>query len=347
MESQGPALRSPIRRWLPVIIALVVAVVAAGVLVVTSGESDDAVVVYNGRSHYGGEEAFAAFTRETGIKVKLFGGDAQSLHDRLEGEGANTKADLLITVDGANLWRAKNAGFLLAANSTVIDDAIPATLRDADHMWTALSTRVRTPMRSTKVAADAVPTYESLGDPKWKGKLCLRTSTSIYNLSLVADFIAKRGEAATEALLRSWMANKPKILGNDVEVLNAINRGRCDVGLANHYYLARQLLKNSSYRVAPAFPTAEPAGVHANLSGAGVVKYTDRKADAVKLLEFLVQREAQEAFAEQGEFPANPDVEPIEVVAEWRDVKLDPINSEAAGKDGKAAVRLMRKVGWN
>ncbi len=345
---QGPALRSPFRRWLPAIIALVVAVVAAGVLVLTSGESDDALVVYNGRSHYGGEEAFAAFTRETGIKVKLFGGDAQTLHDRLEGEGAKTKADLLVTVDGANLWRAKEEGLLMAIDSPTINEAIPAELRDADGMWTALSTRVRTPMRSTeRVAADAVSSYEALGDPQWKRKLCLRSSTSIYNQSLVADLIAKRGATATETLLRTWMTNKPRILGNDIEVLNAINDGRCDVGLANHYYLVRQLSKNSSYRVAPAFPALSTAGVHANLSGAGVVSFTDRKAQAVKLLEFLVQREAQTAIAKQGEFPANPNVDPIKVVAAWGDVKLDPIDTEGAGKNATAAVKLMRKVGWN
>ena len=148
-------------------------------------------------------------------------------------------------------------------------------------------------------------------------------------------------------MLRTWMANKPRILGNDIEVLNAINDGRCDVGLANHYYLAKQLLGNPSFKVTPAFPTADAAGAHANLSGIGVAKYTDRKADAIKLLQFLVQRESQDAFAAKGEFPANPTVEPIEVVKPWSGVKLDPIDTEAAGKRGAEAVKLMRKVGWN
>lgn len=341
-------LRSRWRRWLPVIVALSVAVVASGVLVVTSKEPEaKTLIVYNGRSHYGGEAAFKAFTRETGIKVTLFGGDAQTLHDRLKSEGTRTPADLLVTVDGANLWRAKSEGLLAKVNSAAIDKAVPASLRDSDGFWTAISTRVRTPMRSTaRVAEGAVRSYEDLGDPQWKGRLCLRTSTSIYNQSLVADLIAKRGAAAAEALLRSWMANEPRIVANDVELLNALNDGRCDVGLANHYYLARILKKTPDFAVAPAFPVDDAEGAHANFSGVGVVKASDRRADAIKLMEFLVQREAQISIGEQGEFPANPDVEPIAVVRPWRSVKLDPIDAEGAARDGAAAVALMQKVGW-
>lgn len=348
MENQAPSLRSPMRRWMPVIVALVVAVLTVGILVVATKSDDNALVVYNGRSHYGGEAAFAEFTKQTGIKVKLFGGDAQALHDRLKSEGKDTKADLLVTVDGANLARAKDEGLLMAVKSPSIEAAVPANLRDPDGFWTAITTRVRTPMRSTKrVPEGAVNSYESLGDPRWKGKVCLRTSTSIYNQSLVADFISKRGEAATETLLRSWMANDPQILGNDLQVLDAIDEGRCDVGLTNHYYLVRRLLKLPGFAVTPAFPTADPAGVHANLSGVGVTKYTDRKADAIKLMEFLVTREAEVAFAEQGEFPVNPEVPPIDIVKPWTSIKQDPIDGEAAAKNGAAAVKLMAKVGWN
>jgi iron(III) transport system substrate-binding protein len=341
-------LRSPWRRWLPAIVALVVAVLAAGALVLASRDSDEALVVYNGRSHYGGEDAFKAFTRETGIKVKLFGGEAQTLHDRLKSEGDDTPADLLVTVDGANLWRAKNEGLLQPVESATIARSIPAALRDPDNTWTALSTRVRIPVRSTERVPDGViRSYDDLGDPRWKGRLCLRTSNSIYNQSLVADLIAKRGEAATEALLRTWVSNQPRILGNDIAVLNAVDDGTCDVALTNHYYLARKLKANPAFKAAPAFPVDDAAGAHANLSGVGVVKASDRRADAVKLMEFLVQREAQTAIAELGEFPANPDVEPIEVVRPWREIKLDPIDAEGAGEHAADAVALMQKVGWN
>lgn len=332
--------------WIAAGAAAIVAV-AAGVTLAVTNDEDDALVVYNGRSHYGGEEAFASFTRKTGIKVKLFGGDAESLFQRLRSEGASSPADILITVDGANLSRAKQAGLLMPIRSPVIEAAVPAGLRDADGAWTAVSTRVRTPIRSTtRVPADAVRSYEDLGDPRWRGRLCLRTSNNIYNQSLVADFIAKRGAAATEKLLRSWMANEPVIRGTDVDVVKAIAAGECDVGLVNHYYLARELKAQPSLPVAPAWPTGDKAGAHANLSGVGVVKTTDRAADAQKLVEFLVQAEAQQAIAANGEFPANKAVPPPSHIAAWAGVAEDPIDVDAAGRNAADAVALMAKVQW-
>jgi iron(III) transport system substrate-binding protein len=336
-----------VRRWWPLMLLALAVFGAVGVLLAAAGESDDVLVVYNGRSHYGGEKAFEDFTRETGIEVKLFGGDAESLHQRLKSEGASTPADVLVTVDGANLWRADKEGLLVPMRSKVVDDAIPANLRDPDGMWTALSTRVRTPMVSTeRVADDAVRSYEDLGDPRWKGKLCLRTSNNVYNQSMVADMIAKDGEAETEKLLRAWMANDPRILGSDVDVLKAIAAGQCDVGLTNNYYLARELLEDPKFPVAPAWPDQDAGGAHANVSGAGVVKGTDRAAEAAELIEFLVQREAQEAIAEKGEFPANPEVPPAPQFRAWADVKRDPIDVAGAGGHAQDAVALMADVGW-
>lgn len=340
-------LRSPWRRWWPVAAVVASAVIAATVLAVATRNSDDSLVVYNGRSHYGGERAFTEFTKATGIKVKLFGGDAETLQARLKSEGKSTKADLLITVDGANLARAKKDGLLLPVRSTVIEQAVPAELRDPDGAWTSISTRVRTIMRSSdRVPADAVTTYADLGNPNWKGRVCLRSSNSIYNQSFVADMIAKRGSSATEQLLRTWMANEPRILGNDVQVLNAINEGKCDLGLANQYYLVRVLKEKGSFPVTPAWPEQQGMGAHANLSGAAVVAATDRRADAVRLLEFLVQKKAQEAIAENGEFPANPSVAPTRVAQPWRNIKIDPINPAGAADRASEAVALMQKVGW-
>lgn len=334
------------RTWVVALVAAGLVLSTAGLLAAT-GDAGDALVVYNGRSHYGGEEAFRAFTRETGIKVKLFGGDAETLHQRLRSEGDDTPADVLVTVDGANLWRAKAEGLLMPVSSDVVNAAIPEGLRDADGTWAALSTRVRTPMRSLdRVGADDVRTYEDLGDPKWLGRVCLRTSNNIYNQSLVADLIAKQGATSTEALLRSWIANDPKILGSDIDVLKAIQAGQCDVGLANHYYLARLLNEDPGFPVAPAWAGQNSVGAHANLSGVGVVKATDRPDDAKRLVEFLVQREAQEAIAANGEFPANPSVAPAPHVADWRDVKVDPMGVDGAGRHAEDAVALMAKVGW-
>ena len=336
-----------VRRWWPASLLALALVGAIGVLLTSAGGADDALVVYNGRSHYGGEEAFKAFERETGIEVELFGGDAEALHQRLRSEGNRSPADVLVTVDGANLWRAKAEGLLLPVRSGVIDRDIPASLRDPDGTYTALSMRVRTPMRSTeRVPAGAVRSYDDLGDRRWNGRLCLRTSNNVYNQSLVADLIAKRGAPRTERLLRSWMANAPRILGSDVDVLKAIAAGQCDVGLTNHYYLARLLKDDPSFPVAPAWPEQDGEGAHANLSGAGVVKSTDRRTQAIRLVEFLVQREAQVAIAANGEFPANPAVPPAPEIKSWTGVKIDSIDVPGAGEHAQDAVALMAEVGW-
>jgi iron(III) transport system substrate-binding protein len=334
------------RRWWALALLVVAVIGAAAVLLVTAGGADDALVVYNGRSHYGGDEAFAAFERETGIEVELFGGDAETLHQRLKSEGADSPADVLVTVDGANLWRAKEEGLLAPLPPDVVA-GVPAGLRDPGRTWTAVSTRVRTPVRSTeRVPANAVRSYEDLGDARWSGRLCLRTSNNIYNQSLVADFIAKRGEERTRGLLESWMANEPQILGSDVDVLNAIAEGDCDVGVTNHYYLARELADDPDFPVAPAWPDQEGDGAHANLSGVGVVETTDRRAQAVRLVRFLQGREAQEAIAANGEFPVNPDVPPAEHIRDWAGVKVDPMDVAGAGEHAEDAIALMAGVGW-
>ena len=160
----------------------------------------------------------------------------------MKSEGDETKADVLITVDAANLWRAEQAGLLQPIRSAELDRNVPASARDPQGEWYGLTLRARTIMRSTeRVKANEATTYEDLGDPRWKGELCLRSGTSEYNVSFVADRIAKDGEAATERMLERWMANDPEILGSDTDVLKAIADGRCDVGLTNSYYLGREL----------------------------------------------------------------------------------------------------------
>jgi iron(III) transport system substrate-binding protein len=324
---------------LAVILLLAVAAFALG------GSAD--VVVYNGRSQYGDEQAFKDFEQETGLNVELRGGTAPELYERLEREGDATDADLLITTDLANLWRAEDAGLLEPVETPTLQEHVAPALHDAAGAWWGLSTRVRTPMRSTeRVAEDAVKTYADLGDRAFKGRLCLRTSNNEYNQSLVADRIVKHGEAATERLLRSWMANDPQILGSDVDVLDAIAAGRCDVGLTNHYYLARKLKEKPDFPVAPAWPDQDGAGAHTNLSGAGLVKGTEHRADAIRLMEFLTDRKAQEEIVANGEFAANPDVPPAEQIRDWADVKTDVIDVEQAGRRLPDAVALMQRVGW-
>ena len=164
---------------------------------------------------------------------------------------------------------------------------------------------------------------------------------------LVADRIAKHGLAATERLLRSWMANDPQILGSDVDVLEAIAADRCDVGLTNHYYLARILADDPDFPVAPAWPDQDGAGAHTNLSGVGLGKGSEHRDDAIALMEFLTAPEAQREIAANGELAANSDVPPAEHIGEWADVKRDPIDVERAGELLPDAVEMMQRVGWD
>jgi iron(III) transport system substrate-binding protein len=334
------------RKWF----ALGGAILLVAVLVVTAfaitGSAD--VVVYNGRSQYGDEAVFAAFEKDTGKSLELRGGTAPELYERLKSEGAETPADLLVTTDLANLARAKQAGLLEPVTSPVLERNIPAELRDPDNAWWPLSLRVRTPMRSTeRVPEDAIDSYADLGDKRWRGRLCLRTSSNEYNQSLVADQIAKQGSEATERLLRSWMANDPQILGSDVEVLEAIDAGRCDVGLTNHYYLARILADNPDFPVAPAWPEQDGVGAHTNLSGVGLVKGSEHRDDAIALMEHLTSPEAQREIAANGEFAANPEVPPADYIRGWAGIKRDIIDVGGAGENLPAAVEMMERVGWD
>jgi iron(III) transport system substrate-binding protein len=324
--------------------ALIIAALI-GVAAFAFGGSAD-VVVYNGRSQYGDETVFKQWEDANGKTLELRGGTAPELYERLRAEGDGTPADMLVTTDLANLWRAKEAGLLEPVTSPTLEEQVPAELRDPDDDWWGLSVRIRTPMRSTEVPEDAVTSYEDLGDPQWKGKLCLRTSNNEYNQSLVADMLAKRGPEETRALLESWMANEPQVLGSDVDVLEAIAARRCDVGLTNHYYLARILADDEDFPVAPAWADQDGAGAHANLSGAGIVKGSEHAADATSLLEHLTSPQGQEEIVANGELAVNPDVPPAEQIAGWADVKLDPIDVAEAGALLPEAVQLMQDVGW-
>jgi len=333
-------------RWRLALALLVLVIVGLSAALVLLGGAKD-LVVYNGRSQYGSEQPFTDFGDRTGLSLELRGGTAPELFERLRSEGDGTPADVLVTTDLANLWRAKDAGLLQPITSPKLTANIPAGLRDPDNQFWALSMRLRTPVRSTtRVPAAAITSYEDLGDEGFKGRLCLRTSNNEYNQSLVADMIAKRGAAQTERLLRSWMANEPRILGSDVQVLEAIAANRCDVGLVNHYYLGRILKDKPDFGVTPAWPDQDGAGVHANLSGAGVVRWSDHRADAVRLLEDLTAPKAQQSIVENSELAANPQVAPPAHISDWAKVKTDPIDVERAGALLPDAVAMMQRVGW-
>ncbi|HWT21977.1 MAG TPA: extracellular solute-binding protein [Solirubrobacteraceae bacterium] len=336
-----------LRRRRRVIAGLVLAVVALSAASVFAFGGSSDVVVYNGRSQYGDEDAFTTFEAETGIGLELRGGTAPELFQRLRSEGDDTPADLLVTTDLVNLWRAKEAGLLQPVTTEVLRRQIPAAFRDPDGDFWGLSLRIRTPMRSTeRVPASAVDGYEDLGAPRFRGRLCLRTSNNEYNQSLVADMLAKRGAAATRRVLESWMANDPLIVGSDVDVLESIAAGRCDVGLTNHYYLGRILAGDPDFPVAPAWPDQDGRGAHTNLSGVGLVRGSEHRADAIRLMEYLTGPEAQREIVENSELAANVDVAPAAHIRDWATVKKDPIDVARAGALLPEAIALMQQVGW-
>jgi iron(III) transport system substrate-binding protein len=317
-------------------VVLVLALV--GVVLATSGSSD-ALEIYSARSHYGEEQPFKDFAAETGTDISLFGGEANVLYERIRAEGDDTPADVLITVDAANLWRATEAGLLEPLESARLDRLVPEDLRDPAGHWYGLALRARTIMRSSeRVGPDEVTTYAGLGDARWKDRLCLRDGTSEYNVSFVADRLAKDGPEATERMLRSWMANDPEILGSDVDVLEAIADGDCDVGLTNHYYLAREKEEDPDFPVEPVWADQDARGTHVNLSGLGVVAGSDRADEAQDLIEFLVSPEQQQVFSDNNhEFPVTEELE----------FKADPIDVEEAGARLDDALNLMDEVGWD
>ena len=280
--------------------------------------------------------------------MKIFNGNTGELFERLKAEGDRTPADVLITVDAGNLWNAARAGLLSRVDSPELTQNVPAHLRDPEQRWFGLTMRARTIMYNTKkVTPGELSTYEALGDPKWKGRLCLRTSGYIYNQSMLATMIKRHGEARTEQIVRAWAANNPVLINSDTKILEAIAAGQCDVGLTNTYYLARLLAKDSAFPVAPFWANQQTTGTHVNISGAGVTAHARHRAAAIKLIEFLSAPEAQQMFADVTfEYPVNPQASVNPVVARWGKFRQDDINIAAAGEFQAAAVKLADRAGY-
>lgn len=306
------------------------------------------VVVYSSRSHYGAEKVFEDFTRTTGIAVRFFSGNNNEVIERLKAEGARTSADVLLTVDAGNLWYAASQGLLQPVESATLTANIPEHLRDPEHRWFAVAVRARTIMYSTeRVAPSELSTYAALGDPKWKGRLCLRTSTATYNQSLLASFIKVHGEPHVEQMVRAWVANDPVYINGDTQILEAIAAGRCDVGIANSYYLGRLLARRPDLPVRPFWADQDGKGVHVNISGSGVVRWARNRANAVRLLEYLSTPAAQEALSHASfEYPANPVVAPLDVLRSWGAFKPQTIGVAAAGQFQAVAVKLADRAGY-
>ncbi|MFZ0105354.1 MAG: extracellular solute-binding protein [Thiobacillus sp.] len=311
------------------------------------------VVVYSARNEQLIKPLFDAYTRETGVEIKFITDKEGPLMARLKAEGKNTRADVLLTVDAGNLWQASEEGLLRPVKSKVLEANVPAHLRDPDNEWFGLSVRARTMVYNTgKVKPGELSTYEDLASPKWKGRLCLRTSKKVYNQSLVAMMIHEYGEEKTEDMVRGWVANlATSPFPDDTKAMEAVAAGQCDVTIVNTYYFGRLMEKKPDLPLAIFWPNQnlknKSAGVHVNISGAGVTRHARNPAGAQKLIEWLSSDMAQNMIADVNmEYPVNPKVKPDAKVAAWGEFRQNLVNVKQAGSLQAKAVKLMDRAGY-
>jgi len=307
------------------------------------------VIVYSSRQEHLIKPLFDRFTAETGINVQYQTGEEGPLIARLQAEGEQTFADILYTVDAGNLWSAAEKGLLAPIDSDILERNIPEHLQDPLNRWFGLSVRARTIVYSTqRVNPEELSTYSALAAPKWKGRLCLRTSRKVYNMSLVATMIERLGETQTQEIVEGWVSNlATRVFSGDAQLIEAIAAGQCDVGLVNTYYLGRLQEENSEIPVALHWANQYSSGVHVNISGAGVTTYAKNRAGAVRLIEWLSTSGPQYLFSELNlEFPANPEVNPVDLVADWGGFMQDKLNVEVAGRMQADAVMLMDRADY-
>ena len=316
---------------------------------ITTFANADTVTVYSARNEQLLKPILDRYSKETGTEIKLLTANEGALLARLNAEGASTPADVLITVDAGNLWLAAQQGQLRALNSSVLQKNVPAHLRDPDNQWFGLSVRARTIVyNKSSVRTAELSTYEDLAQPKWKGKLCLRTSKKVYNQSLIAMMITELGEAKTEEIVRGWVANLVTTpFPDDTSLLKAIAAGQCQVGIVNTYYLGRILIKEPDFPVGLFWANQNGSGTHVNVSGAGITKHAKNPSGAQKLIEYLSMETAQSFYVDEDlEFPANPKVKPNSIIKDWGSFKPNLLNVAKAGELQATATKLMDRAGY-
>jgi iron(III) transport system substrate-binding protein len=334
---------------------------AAAALVCLGAQAQDKVLNLYSARHYQTDEAlYANFTAATGIKINRVDADDAGILARLKSEGSSSPADVILLVDAARLWRAENDGLFQPVKSALLDARVPATLRGKDNgqgaSWYGYSTRARVIVyNKATVRKDDVDTYEELGDPKNKGKLCTRSGSHPYNLSLFGSVLEHTGEAATEAWLKGMVANMardPK--GGDTDQIKAVASGECQIGVTNTYYLAR-LIRSAKPedkavvdRIAVVFPNQQSWGTHVNISGAGVAKNAPHRAAAVQFLEYLASDQAQTYFADgNNEWPTVPTVKVKNPALETLgDFKAETVPVAQVGMNQTKVQQMLDRVGY-
>ena len=317
--------------------------------------ADGEVNVYTSRHYKFDDQLYAEFTAETGITVNVIEGKGDELMERIKAEGANSPADVFVTVDAGMLWRAEQAGVFQPTQSEVLTARIPENLRHPDGLWYGFSKRARVfVIDATKVDASLVQRYEDLARPELQGQVCIRSSSNIYNLSLLGSLIASDGLEAAEAWAKGVVANmarEPE--GGDTDQIKGVAAGVCSVAVTNTYYFVRLLTSDKpeeaemAKKLTVIFPNQEDRGTHVNVSGAGVAAHAPNKDNAVKLLEFLASDAAQGYFAQgNNEYPVVAGVAPNAAVVALGEFKEDPINVAELGTNQPEAQKVFDRAGW-
>jgi len=306
--------------------------------------------------HYNSDKLlFKAFTKKTGIKINVIKGSADQLIQRLQTEGENSPADILLTVDAGRLVRAKNLGLLQPVTSPLLIKQIPSEMRDLDGYWYGLTVRVRALIYSKdRVKQNQLSTYEDLAHKKWRGRIVVRSSNNIYNQSLLASIIAANGELDAykwAKSVRSNMARSPR--GSDRDQARAVASGLADVAIMNTYYLG--VMANSSdkkdqdvvKKIAVFFPNQKGRGTHINVSGAGITKSSKNKEEALKFLEFLTNENSQKVFSSANyEYPLKINEHNSTILKSWGQFKYDPLSLSVLGEKNTQAVKIFDRAGW-
>ncbi len=330
--------------------------VSALALSVPALAEDKVLNLYSSRHYQSDEALYEAFTRQTGIRVNRIEAGEDALIERIRNEGARSPADVLITVDAGRLWRAEQLGRFQPVRSALLERRVPASFREPGGHWFGFSMRARViAYHKARVQAAEVATYAALAEPKWKGRICVRSSSNIYNLSLMGALIEHLGAAQAEGWARAVRANlarDPK--GGDTDQIKGVAAGECDVAIANHYYYAR--LAGSAKaderavaeKVGIVFPDQAGRGTHVNISGAGVLKHAPHRDAAVKFLEYLASDDAQRYFADgNNEWPVVASVRVNNpVLAALGAFKYDPLNVAVLGRNQPESQKLYDRVAW-
>ncbi len=313
------------------------------------------VNLYSARHYDSDLPLYERFTKETGIKINRIEGNADQLIARMKSEGANSPADLFITADAGALWRAQQAGLFQPVQSDTLNARIPANLREPGGNWYGVMRRARVvAYDSAKVRPDEIDDYEKLAGPRFRGKICVRSSDSIYNLSLVGALIEAWGKEKAEQWVRGVVANMARPPeGGDRDQIRAVGAGVCEVALTNSYYYIRMANgkdekdRQVTERVKLGFPSLNGQGAHVNISGGGIAAHAPNKDNALRLLEFFASADAQRHIAaNNNEFPASPDVEAPAPVATYADFAANPMNVAAFAARQPEAQSLMSAAGW-